>query len=48
MNDETIVRTPPNLLQFLGMEEQQLLVSLANMQEELLLPGGRDGSLLVN
>ncbi len=35
MNDETIKRTPPNLLQFLGMEERQLLVSLAKMQEEM-------------
>jgi hypothetical protein len=35
VNDETIMRTPPNLLQFLGMEEQQLLVSLAKMQEEM-------------
>jgi hypothetical protein len=35
MNDETIQRAPPNLLQFLGMEEQQLLVSLVQMQEEM-------------
>lgn len=35
MIHETIARTPPNLLQFLGMEEQQLLVSLAKMQEEM-------------
>jgi hypothetical protein len=33
--NEPIARTPPNLLQFLGMEEQRLLVSPVKMQEEM-------------
>jgi hypothetical protein len=31
----TIVREPPNFLQFLAMEEQQVLVSLVQMREEM-------------
>lgn len=44
---ETIARTPPNLLQFLGIEEQQLLASLAKMQEEMGYVAQRTLSIMI-